>query len=136
MINGAIDSDNFTHNIVTTISAGMGNKTEGVAVDEATNTIYVTNEESGTVSVISGSSNTVIRNVTVGIEPIGVAVDQTTNRVYVANEVSNTGTVIDGLIPVSAAVIDTFSVGSISVAVAINDLTYLIYGTIRNYYKV
>jgi YVTN family beta-propeller protein len=79
-----------------------------VAVDQATDTLYVTNVVSGTVSVIDGatcnghvtSDCSTKANVTVGPGPWGLAVNQTTDTVYVADQGSDAATsgvsVIDG----------------------------------------
>ena len=58
-----------------------------MAVDETTDTIYVANDESNTVSVIDGTTNTVTATITVGSTPFGVAVDETTDTIYATNSV-------------------------------------------------
>ena len=70
-----------------------------MAVNSATNKIYVTNLVSSTVTVIDG----VTRNTTtvpVGSYPKAVAVNPLTNKIYVANGTYGSGTgtvtVIDG----------------------------------------
>jgi YVTN family beta-propeller protein len=76
----------------------------GVAVNATTNTVYVTNEGSGTVSVIDGASCDsasqsncgALASAPVGGGTIGVAVDATTNTIYVTNWESGTVSVIDG----------------------------------------
>lgn len=82
----------------------VGDSPFGVAVDAATNTVYVANENSNTVSVLDGatcdatnqSNCSPVATVTVGSAPKGVAVDATTDTVYVANFTSNSVSVIDG----------------------------------------
>ena len=75
----------------------------GIAVDDATNTVYVVNF-SGTVAVVDGrtcdSAHTsgcqaALATVKVGIFPQFLAVDPTTRTVYVANSGSDTVSVID-----------------------------------------
>ena len=75
------------------------------AVDQATDTVYVVNAGSDTVSVIDGKTcNATVTSgcgnipptVTVGSGPDGLAVDQATDTVYVANVNANTVSVIDG----------------------------------------
>ncbi len=57
---------------------------------------FITNLLSGTVSVISTATNTVIGSpITVGSHPWGVAVTPDGSKVYVANALSNTVSVID-----------------------------------------
>jgi YVTN family beta-propeller protein len=68
----------------------------GVAVNPVANKIYATDEFSNSVSVISGTSNSVEGTITVGNFPYGVAVNPFDSRVYVTNRGSNTISVIDG----------------------------------------
>jgi DNA-binding beta-propeller fold protein YncE len=78
-------------------SVPSGGEPFAVAVDIPSNTIYVTNAGSGSVTVISGRTcNGVqltgcnhISHEYVGTSPGGVAVDQKTNTVYVADQRSN-----------------------------------------------
>ena len=86
MINGR------TNKVITTVR--VGSLPEGVAANPKTNTVYVANADSNTVSVISGRTNTVIATVRVGIGPEGVAANPRTNTSYVANIGSDTVSVI------------------------------------------
>ena len=86
----------------------MGNGPVGIAVDQATDTIYVVNSNSNTVSVIDGATCNVQNTTGCGhpaptVEsvnnPVDVAVDQATDTVYVANRGNGAGatvSVIDG----------------------------------------
>jgi YVTN family beta-propeller protein len=85
------------------IRAGAGAR--GIAVNEATDTVYVANTGAGTVSVIDGATcNASVRTgcgrraavAPVGLSPRRVAVDPVTNTVYVTNAGSNTVTMLDG----------------------------------------
>ncbi|EQB68322.1 MAG: hypothetical protein AMDU5_GPLC00014G0129 [Thermoplasmatales archaeon Gpl] len=58
--------------------------------------MYVTNCVSNTVSVISGSSNKVSKNITVGSLPDGATFDSLNGYVYVTNLFSDTVSVING----------------------------------------
>ncbi len=58
-------------------------------MNPVTNTIYVADQTSGTVSVIDGSTNSVVASPTVGSNPDAVAVNTVTNMVYAANFDSN-----------------------------------------------
>src|SRR6185437_2482760 len=71
----------------------VGTDPYAVAVDPATNMIYVANNGNNTVSVIDGTTNTVTP-VSVGAQPWAVAVDPNTNKVYVTNISDNTVSVI------------------------------------------
>ncbi len=53
------------------------------------------NNNSGTVSVISTASNTLIQTVTVGSQPRGIEVTPDNSTVYVANRGSDTVSVIN-----------------------------------------
>ncbi len=64
-----------------------------IAVNQATNKIYVTNLGDNSTSIIDGATNTV-QTVAVGRSPKGVAVNPITNEIYVANTNSNDVTVI------------------------------------------
>ncbi|MFD4620355.1 YncE family protein, partial [Streptomyces sp. NPDC058475] len=56
---------------------------------------YVTNDSSGTVSVIDTATNTVTATIPVGTAPQGVALTPDGTRVYVTNSGSDTVSVID-----------------------------------------
>ncbi|WP_169813278.1 CHAT domain-containing protein [Nocardia vaccinii] len=81
-----------------TVSATVpvGGSPRGVAVDPGAQTVYVTNEQDGTVSVIDGSTRTITATVPVSKYPTGVAVDPSTRTVYVNSDSDNTVSVIDG----------------------------------------
>jgi YVTN family beta-propeller protein len=99
-----------TYAVTATINVGFN--PDGVAVDQATNTTYVTNIlGTNTVSVINGATNTVTATINVGSAPYGVAVDQATNTAYVTNLVSNTVSVLD---LATNTVTATINVGSTS----------------------
>ena len=84
------------------------NSPDQIAVDPATDTIYVANDGNNTVSVIDGSTNTVTTTVGVGSGPRGIAVDPVTDSVYVVNAGTRTMSVIDGG---TKAVIATIGLG-------------------------
>ncbi|MGH3266621.1 MAG: hypothetical protein ACRDNS_32075, partial [Trebonia sp.] len=82
--------------------------------------VYVSNETSGTVSVINPATITVTATITVGSEPAGVAVSPTgpeAGEVYVSNETSGTVSVID---PATNTVTVTTTVGSEPAGVAVS----------------
>jgi len=97
--------------IAATVSVGkpeFRSDTIGVAVNQATDTVYVVNPGEGgnsVVRVIDGAAcnaaqtsgcRRVPATIHVGKVPIGIAVDQATDTVYVNNAGSNTISVIDG----------------------------------------
>jgi len=74
----------------------VGSESDAVAVSPLTGDVYVTNINDGTVSVISGRTNTVIATILVGNGPVGVAVSPLTGAVYVTNVGDGTVSVISG----------------------------------------
>lgn len=117
VVNGLSDE------IVATI--GVGHGTFGVDVNTVTNTIYVANSGENTVSVIDGSSNRVVSNISgVGGGPNGVAVDPHTNMIYVTGLYSRSLTAINGS---TGSVVDSLSLGDNPLGVAVNPNTSTIY---------
>ena len=107
VIDGATcDAANTTGCAKTPATVTVGKAPAGVAVDQATDTVYAANSGSGTVSVINGATcnGTVTsgcgqkpRQVHVKTPPFSVAVDQATDTVYVLNPGSpGTVSVING----------------------------------------
>lgn len=117
--------------VVTPIAVGDG--PGGVGVNPTTNRIYVANSGSNTVSVIDGSTNTVLTTIPVGGGPADVGVDDVTNRIYVVNDSSQTVSVIDGNpgSPTENSVIATIPLPSRVYAggrgIALNPVTHRIY---------
>ena len=82
----------------------VGNEPAGVAVDERTDTVYVSNIDDGTVSVINGAACNALTTsgcsqtpatVPVGAAPIGLFADDANHTVYVSNFGDNTVSMID-----------------------------------------
>ena len=88
------------------------------------NKIYVTNSESGTVSVIDAATNTVVATIPVGTVPFDIALNPDTNLVYVVNRDSDSISVIDGD---TNTVVATIPVGDSPIAIAINPNTNTLY---------
>jgi YVTN family beta-propeller protein len=78
----------------TTKNITVGKDPAGVTYDPATNTVFVTNEGSATVSVISGSS--VVKTIPVGKNPETIIYDPKNTLLYTVNSGSNNVSVIDG----------------------------------------
>jgi YVTN family beta-propeller protein len=87
------------------LRAPAGAGARGIAVNEATNTVYVANTVANTVSVIDGSTcNAKVHRgcgrraavAPVGYSPRRVAVDERTNTIYVTNAGSNSVTMLNG----------------------------------------
>lgn len=107
----------------------VGGSPQGVAVNPATSTVYVANDEvSGTVSVIDGQTSTVVATIPVGIHPEEVAVNPATNMIYVTNMGGGTVSVISGQ---ANTVVATIPVGTSNNSeprgVAVNPVTNTIY---------
>lgn len=107
---------------ISTVTVGSG--PSGVAVNPLTNRIYVTT--SAGVSVIDGSSDTLMTTVAAGINPTAVAVNLVTNQVYVANAGDTTATAINGTDNQATQIA---AVGSGPNAIAINPVTGRVYIT-------
>jgi YVTN family beta-propeller protein len=108
----------------------IGTVSAGIAVNPETNMLYVTDLNSGTISVINDSTHGIVANITVGKFPWGIAVNPKTNMIYVANQFSNSVSVIDGS---TNKVIQTVAVGKRPVQVAINPKTNMVYVSDWNY---
>jgi YVTN family beta-propeller protein len=108
-----LSASGFPQNLTAAIQ--VGSNPFGVAVDNVTNDVFVTNPGSNNVSVISATNNTLIATVDVGTNPHGVAFDWVSNAIYVANTGSNNVTVISGT---NFSVVATVAVGASPVGVA------------------
>ena len=69
----------------------------GIDTNPLNNRVYVTNRGSNTVSVIDGSIDTKLLDISVGKSPVGIAVNPTANWIYVTNLDEGTLSVIDGI---------------------------------------
>lgn len=111
-------------NRVTTIT--VGSTAVGIAVNATSNKIYVANSGSNNISVIDGTSNSVVATIADpnAAAPVAVAVNPTTNTIYVANLHSDNVTVIDGA---TGSVIETIPVGTSPSGVAVDSQTNFTY---------
>ena len=124
-----VDGANFATNRVPTSES----QAVAVAVNSATNKIYVANSGSNNVTVIDGATNTVTDTVTVGTAPQAIAVDPIRNQIYVANSGSNFVTVIDGATDQTAPVTDVSAVNAVALDVnPVNNLVYVANKTSNN----
>lgn len=102
-----------------------------LAVTPDGNLVFVTNKDSGTVSVYNtnAGSETVVSTVTVGTGPIGIAISPDGARVYVANRGSNSVSVFDALTGAAAAgsPLDLSGVAMEPIAVAMHPAGTLAY---------
>lgn len=108
-------------------SAGIkvGSEPRSIVINPITNTIYVANYLSNTVSVLDGNNrDKVIANIRVGKSPAGLALDPTRNLLYVSNERLNSVSVIDGR---TNQIKGNFTVGLSPTGIGINPITNVIY---------
>ncbi len=110
--------------LITTVQVGA--YPTALAVNAATNKIYVVNQHGNSVTVIDGVTNQTA-SVATGLRPQALAVNQATNKIYVANLNAATVTVIDGTNNHTA----TVNTGIAPTAVAVNSVTNRIY--VANY---
>ena len=96
----------------------------GVAINSNTNRIYVTNNQSDTVSVIDSSISKITATVQIGKEPYGIDLNSKTNKIYAVH--IDTLSVINGG---SNTVEKTINIGGDGAGVAVNPDTNLIYTT-------
>ena len=108
----------------------------GIATNENTNRIYVSNEGNNTISVIDGNTNKLVKTIPVGANPYNLVVNPNTNMIYVANYGNgngNTVSVIDGN---TNKLVKTIPVGYSPMAIAINPDTKMIYVTNIDHNKI
>ncbi len=127
VINGA------TNLVVATISLGaVGNSINGdlfindIAVNQRTDTIYVSDPSNNTVHAISGATNRVIATIPVGQEPEGIGVNEVTNTIYVGNYTSSSISIIDGSTESVTSTFTEYGFG-LPTAIAVNSITNHVY---------
>jgi DNA-binding beta-propeller fold protein YncE len=116
-----------------TATLALSGGPHAVAINKATNKIYVasgTTKQTSFVTIIDGTTHATM-TVQVGMWPLAVAVNETTNKIYVANYgdlplgIPGSITVIDGATNSTTLIIDPNA--SHPRAVAVNPLTNKIY---------
>src|ERR687889_282971 len=118
-----------TNTIVATIP--VGKNPQAIAYNPANGLLYVANALSDTLSIINGTSNIVIDNITSGaagnlFSPTGIAYDSDNNNIYVTNRGSDTVSVINGT---TNTLIDEISMDAIAPS-------SIVYNTLNNYIYV
>jgi YVTN family beta-propeller protein len=106
--NKVIDVTFGPNNNYSVNSIGVGVFPQGMIYDSINNTVWVTNQYSNSVSIISASSNAVIANILVGSLPNTVAWDSDNNTIYIADSGSNSVSVISAI---SNTLVANISVG-------------------------
>jgi YVTN family beta-propeller protein len=105
-------------------SIATGANPDAIAVNKATNRIYVVNSGAGYVSVLDGATDEVTGTLRTDRRPYYIAVNEATNKAYVSNTFSKVMTVLD----LSTGTPSDWPVGS-GDAVAVdpkNDQVYLL----------
>ncbi|WP_239287978.1 YncE family protein [Candidatus Nitrotoga sp. 1052] len=115
--------DGATDNVSTV--ATTGHYISDVAINPATNKIYVSKYADGlsTVIVIDGATNITSTELAVPYFPLALAVNPVTNKIYVLHPFTNAFTVIDG----ATNTTNTFVTGSNPRTIALNVKTNKIY---------
>jgi YVTN family beta-propeller protein len=94
----AIDlKDNLSIHVLSKIPTGIhpSGIAIGIAKDNKTKMVYVTNTDSDSVSVINGTTNMVKKIIPVGSKPTDLDINNNARKLYVTNSLSNTITIID-----------------------------------------
>jgi YVTN family beta-propeller protein len=107
-----------------TATIEVGTAPDGVAVDPASHTAYVTNVDDDTVSVLDEATKTVTTAVTVGGGPLTVAADPGAHLVYVTNGGNGTVSAIN---ETTSTVTATIAVGHGPDGVAMDPKSHLAY---------
>ncbi len=103
----------YAEQLVATIP--VGNSPDAVAYDSVKGEIFVANELTSSISIISDSTNAVVATIPVGNSPIAVAYDSGKGEIFVANFGANTVSIISDS---TNSPVVTIPVGSIPIAVA------------------
>jgi YVTN family beta-propeller protein len=100
----------------------LGSVAEAVAVNEATNRIYVTDAQMNLISVVDGATNEVLASICTERESRAIAVNPVTNHVYAT--LGGSVIVIDG---VTNAITDKIDVGGVAPGLATDSLNDRLY---------
>ena len=104
----------------------VGTTPTALAINPATNQIYVVASQGDVVTVIDGGNLTApTTRVVVGNIPISAVVNPVTNEIYVANSDDKNISVIDGVTNLTVG--DPITVDSTPVAIAVNRITNTVY---------
>ncbi len=95
----------------------VGTNPFGVAYDAGTGDVFVANNGSDNVSVVSATSFQILASIPVGDGPTGIAYDPNQGTVYVANQRSDTVSVLSGT---TFSVLATIPVGTSPLGVAVD----------------
>ena len=120
--------DGTSNSVLHTIATG--GSLSSIAIDASTNTLYVANEASDSVIVISGSGNSVTTTITLGsdiVDPIQLAVNPSTHFIYAMSSSSATNDTVTVISGATNKVTGSFTVAPSSSSLAVNSTTNTIY---------
>lgn len=93
-----------------------------IGINPVTNMVYVANKGSNTLTIVNGSTDTLVTTDSVGTSPNDIAVNPVTNMTYVACSGSGTFSVFSGITNIGAV-----SSGATPTAVAVDPVRNLLY---------
>ncbi len=102
----------------------VGSAPSAIAIDPSTHTVFVTNQDSNSVSIIDETTQRVVASIPVGKRPVAVTVDTSTHLVYAADAQSNALSILDG---VKHQVVATVAVGYLPGAIAVDSSEHRLY---------
>jgi YVTN family beta-propeller protein len=111
--------------ILTTVTDPGANQPQALAVNPASNKVYVANAGSHTVTVIDGATNTVSASLPIGTQVYLMATNPATNKAYTVGNGTGDIDVIDGT---------TNSVKTITSSTTVQPLALAINGTTNRVY--
>lgn len=104
----------------TPVDVAVGEQPFGVAVDNASDLVYVTNTGSDNVTAVSDRTNATVGSVGVGTAPMGIAFDAADGELFVANSGSANVSVIS---TATLRVVATVAVGATPIGIAYDPAT-------------
>ncbi len=97
----------------------------GIAVNDATNRVYVANSSSGDVSVIDGATDAVTTTIHVGFAANFIAVDPVLNKIYVTTDSAGASlAVVDGT---TNTLVKTLDMGTTPQGIAVDPVNHVVY---------
>ncbi|GAB3479664.1 YncE family protein [Amycolatopsis cihanbeyliensis] len=106
------------------VTIPVGDRPTAVAVNSATNTVYVADAGGGTVTIVDGDHDQVRDTVSLGSTVTDIAVNQVTNRVYASNRAGGSVSVLDGD---TGAVLTTIAAGRGTAVLGVDEATDRVY---------
>ncbi|SFA97921.1 DNA-binding beta-propeller fold protein YncE [Amycolatopsis marina] len=102
----------------------VGDRPFALAVDSATDTVYVGNSGDGSISIVDGARGVVRTTVDVGGRVTDLAVNEITRKLYASDADSGTVTVLDAL---RGRVLATIAAGAGTSTLAVDEVTDTVY---------